>query len=111
VEGKKWAFLSVIADDINQDIEPYEYASVVFDMFADYLVYNYKKLDKPALASVRNGMDKRFIQSFRYPAPFGEQQYSLDESRYGLKPIGAGEKLEDSLIISPREEYLKHYPF
>jgi hypothetical protein len=101
----------VIADDINQDIKPYEYALVVFDMLADYLVYNYKKLNKPAFDFVRNGMDQKFIQSFRYPAPFGEQQYSLDESRYGLKFIGSGEKVEDSIIISPREEYLKHYPF
>jgi hypothetical protein len=111
VEGKKWAFLSVIADDINQDIKPYEYALVVFDMFADYLLYNYKKLNKPDLDNLRNGMDQRYIQSFRYPAAFGEQQYSLDESRYGLKPIGPGEKVEDSIIISPRDEYLKHYPF
>jgi hypothetical protein len=111
VENKKWAFLSVIADDINQEIDPYAYALVVFDMFADYLLYNYKKLNKPTFDLIRNGMDQLIIRSFRYPAPFEEQQYSLDESRYGLKAIGPGESLEDSLIISPKEEYLKHYHF
>ena len=103
--------MSVIADDINQEIAPYEYALVVFDMFADYLVYNYKKLNKTNFDFIRNGMNKEYIHSFKFPAPFEEQQYSLDESRYGLNPIGPGESWENSLIISPKEEYLKHYPF
>jgi hypothetical protein len=109
--NKKWAFLSVIADDINQDIVPYEYALVVFDMFADYLVYNYKKLIKPDFDLIRSGIDQDYIESFTFPAPFDEQQYTLDESRYGLHSIGPAEKWEDSIIISPKEEYLKRYPF
>ena len=108
--NKKWTFLSVIADDINQDIVPYEYALVVFDMFADYLVYNYKKLIKPDFDLIRSGIDQDYIESFTFPAPFDEQQYTLDESRYGLHPIGPAGKWEDSIIISPREEYLKRYP-
>jgi hypothetical protein len=108
--NKKWAFLSVIADDINQDVLPYEYALVVFDMFADYLIYNYKKLNKSGFDLIRSSMNRACIQSFAYPAPFEEQQYALDESRYGLNPVGPPEKWEDSIIISPKEEYLKHYP-
>ncbi|MFN8251916.1 MAG: hypothetical protein U0V75_08525 [Ferruginibacter sp.] len=110
-EGKKWAFLNVTADDIDQDIKPYDYALVVFDMFADYLIYNYKKLNKPALDLIRNEMNKLFIESILYPAPFEEQQYAMDEGKYGLKAIGPGERLEDSIIISPKEEYIKHYGF
>ena len=111
VEGKKWAFLSVIAEDINENMTPYAYAQLVFDMFADYLVYNYKRLRKPDFDLIRNGMCREYIESFPFPAPFTEQQYALDEARYGLNPIGPGQTWADSHIISPKEEYLKHYPF
>ena len=77
-------------------------------MFADYFIYNYKKLTKAVFDLERNSMDQLYIRSFPYPAPFDEQQYTLDDSMYGLNPVRQG---EESIMISPREEYLKHYPF
>jgi len=52
----KNAHLSVVADDINQDIMPEDYALVVYNMIADYLLYNYKKLKKEHSTSRRKGL-------------------------------------------------------
>jgi hypothetical protein len=41
---EKWATLMVIADDIDETITPYEYSTVAFKMFADFLLTNYKKV-------------------------------------------------------------------
>jgi hypothetical protein len=106
----KWAYLSVTADDIDEKIEPYEYSLVVFDMFADYLFRNYKKITIESLISIRCGMDRCYIESFQFPAPFEEQQYSIDEGLYG-DPIVNGIIPENYKYKSARDEYLKHYPY
>jgi hypothetical protein len=106
----KWAYLSVTADDVNENIEPYEYSLVVFDMFADYLQRNYKKITMQSLLSLRSGMDRNYIESFPFPAPFDEQRYSNDEGMYG-DPIANGVIPENYKYKSAQEEYLKHYPY
>lgn len=114
VEGKKWAFLSVTADDISQETSPYDYAMVVYDMVADYLLYNYKKLDKSSFEQTRLCMDRSYIDSFRFPAPFEEQKYSVDDGTYPVSPQTLSNgwiSLDKWVQISPKEEYLKHYPY
>ncbi|MDB5252965.1 MAG: hypothetical protein JWP27_2134, partial [Flaviaesturariibacter sp.] len=43
---EKWATMSVIADDIYHTISPYEYATVIFEIFSDFLLTNYRTIDK-----------------------------------------------------------------
>lgn len=106
----KWAYLSVTADDVDETIPPYEYSLVVFDMFADYLQRNYKKITIELLVSVRDEMDRQYIESFPFPARFEEQRYAMDEGMHG-DPIENGVMPEDYKYKSAREEYLKHYPY
>lgn len=111
---EKWATMTVIADDIDQTIMPYEYATVVFKMFADFLLTNYKKFDQVTFDELLVEMDRRYIESFNFPASFEEQQYSLDDIEYPIAPLEYGygwSGLDKLVTINPRVEYLKHYPF
>ena len=83
--------LTVICDDINQETEPQEYAIVVYNMFADYLLFNFKSLKKEMFDNAIKLLDFGFITSFRFPATFKEQKYLLDEGN--------------------ESEYIKHYRF
>jgi len=115
---EKWATIEVIADDIDQTITPYEYANVVFNMLGDFLLHNYKKFDKATFDKMRQNMSRSYIESFAFPASFEEQQYSLDDIKYPVKPgnkFMAEEKewvsIDKWVTINPRTEYLKHYPY
>ncbi len=111
---EKWATMMVIADDIDQTIQPFEYANVVFKMFADFLLSNYKKFDKATIDALLLKLDKQHIESFTFPASFEEQAYSLDHLEYPISPLEFGYEwagLDKMVTINPRVEYLKHYPF
>lgn len=111
---EKWATIGVIADDIDQTVTPYEYANIVFNMLADFLLANFKKFDKNAFEKIRPNMDRSFIESFAFPASFEEQQYSLDDIEYPMPPLSEGSNwvsLDKWVTINPKVEYLKHYPF
>lgn len=111
---EKWATFGVIADDIDETIAPYEYAQVVFIMFAEFLLYNYKKLDKSIFDDLISKLDKNYIESFDFPASFDDQQYSLDDIEYSVAPLEYGFQwadLDKLVKINPRTEYLKHYKF
>ena len=111
---EKWATLSVIADDIDETITPYEYAKVVFIMFAEFLLHNYKKLGKSIFDDLILKLDKNYIDSFDFPASFDDQQYSLDDIDYPIAPLQYGfewTELDKLVTINPRTEYLKHYEF
>ena len=111
---EKWATLVVIADDIDQTILPYEYATVVFKMFGDFLLTNYKKFDKNTLDKMLADMDNQYIDSFAFPASFEEQRYLLDDIEYPIAPPEYGHEwagVDKMVAINPKVEYLKHYPF
>ena len=104
----------VIADDIDQTIQPFEYAAVIFKMFGDFLLTNYKKFDKATLDELLAKMDRHYIESFAFPASFDEQQYSLDDIEYPIAPLECGygwTGLDKLVTTNPKAEYLKHYPF
>ena len=61
ISGRQWR---VIADDIDETITPYEYSIVVFKMFADFLLTNYKKFDKVAFDELLVKLDREYIESF-----------------------------------------------
>jgi hypothetical protein len=71
----KNAHLTVVADDINQDINPSDYAILVYRMFADYLLFNYKKLKKETFDNFEKQLDSSYIFSFPFPADYDEQHY------------------------------------
>jgi len=111
---EKWATLSVLADDIDQTITPFEYATVVFKMIANFLLSNYKKFDKESFDKLILKMDKNYIESFAFPASFEDQQYSLDDTEFPVIPLSEGYDLVDIdkwVTINPKLEYLKHYSF
>lgn len=111
---EKWATMMVIADDIDQTIQPFEYANVIFKMFGDFLLTNYKKFDKETLDKLLPKLDRQYIESFTFPASFEDQQYSLDDIEYPIAPLECGYEwagLDKMVTINPKVEYLKHYPF
>ena len=111
---EKWATMMVIADDIDQRMESFEYATVIFKMFGDFLLTNYKIFDKNTLDELILKMDRQVIESFSFPATFEEQKYSMDDIEYPVAPLEYGSEwagLDKMVTINPRVEYLKHYPF
>src|SRR5690606_5303154 len=87
---EKWATMMVIADDIDQTIQPFEYAIVIFKMFGDFLLTNYKKFDKATLDALLPKLDRQYIESFAFPASFEEQKYTLDHIEYPMAPLEFG---------------------
>ena len=111
---EKWATLSVIADDIDETITPFEYAEVIFKMFADFLLSNYKKFDKGVFDKLILELEKNYIESFAFPASFDEQLYSLDDINLPVIPLSEGNEWVDIdkwISINPKVEYLKHFEF
>jgi hypothetical protein len=111
---EKWATFMVVADDIDQTIAPFEYANVVFEMFADFLLSNYKKFRKEDIDRIRVNMDRGHIESFAFPASFEKQLYYGDDVKYPVIPLEDGHNLVDldkRVLIDPKVEYLKHYSF
>ncbi len=111
---EKWATMMVIADDIDQTIQPFEYATVIFKMFGDFLLSNYKKFDKESLDALLPKLDRQYIESFTFPASFEDQQYILDHTEYPIAQLEYGYEwadLDKLVTINPRIEYLKHYSF
>ena len=106
--------MMVIADDIDQTIQPFEYATVIFKMFSDFLLSNYKRFDKESLDALLPKLDRQYIESFTFPASFEDQQYILDHTEYPIAPLEYGYEwadLDKLVTINPRIEYLKHYAF
>ena len=101
--------LSVFSDDINQDITPAKYAVIVYEMFADYLLYNYKKLKKETFDRAKDKFDISIINSFPFPAPFEEQKYIMDDNKYLLGWQQDYATKDDEIWIVPEVEYKKHY--
>ena len=64
--------MTVIADDINQSTTPTEYAFVVYDMYADYFIYNYKKLTKEIFEKAKEQLDIETINSYPFPGTFDD---------------------------------------
>jgi hypothetical protein len=106
----KKAFLDVSAIDINENILPSEYAKIVYTMFADFLIRNYKKLKKETFDNLIEKMDFDDINSHQHPAPFDEQKYVLDESGYVKDWDDYVNKRTDKWIYI-KTEYLNHYKF
>jgi hypothetical protein len=71
----KNAHLTVVADDINEDIKPSEYALLVYRMFADYLLFNYKKLKKETFDQFEKALDFSYVETLPFPAAYDEQRY------------------------------------
>jgi hypothetical protein len=104
---EKWATLVVISDDIDQTILPYEYATIVFKMFGDFLLTNYKKFDKNTLDKMLADMDNQYIDSFAFPASFEEQRYLLDDIEYPIAlPVYGHEwaGVDKLVTINPKVE-------
>ena len=111
---EKWATLVVIADNIDETIQPYEYATIIFQMCGDFLLTNYKKINKTSLEDLLSKLDSAYIESFPFPASFEEQQYALDEIEYPVMPLAKESdwlSIVEWRTINPKAEYLKYYPY
>lgn len=106
----KKAFLDVSSNDIDENISPSEYALIVYTVFADYLLLNYKKLRKETFDKLFEKLDFNEINAHTYPAPFEEQRYVLDESGYVKDSDDYVNKRTDKWVYI-KAEYLKHYKF
>jgi hypothetical protein len=106
----KTAHLTVLAEDIDENTTPKEFALLIYDMFADFLLYNFKKISKEEIDQLKAKIDFSKIEKYKFPAPFSEQDYILDKGKYMVEWNDFLNKREDKWIIV-KDEYLKHYGF
>lgn len=94
----------------NSKITPSEYADIVYDMFALYLLCRYKKLTKEIFDEAKKNLDYDCINSFEFPAQFDNQKYILDEGSVGIGNVRYDNEKKEWIsdrIFTLREEYLK----
>ena len=76
-------YLECCSLELNECIKPIDYANIVYAMFSDFLVREYKKTvkgmkTKDIVDKYKNGMDYALIEKFEYPASFENQKYLYD---------------------------------
>ncbi|MFA4870760.1 MAG: hypothetical protein WC623_21365 [Pedobacter sp.] len=64
----------------NENISPVDYAKIVYDMFACYLVQEFKKITKELMDSKKNDLDINCITDFDFPAKFENHKYISDNT-------------------------------
>jgi hypothetical protein len=98
----KTIWVGCYSTELNEKIEPNEYANIVYDMIGAFLVSKYKKITKEIMDKNKAGMDYELIKKYKYPASFDDQKYVLDDEAEGSFII------KDELI-NVKEEYKKYY--
>jgi hypothetical protein len=79
--------------ELTEKIAPKEYANIVYDMIGAFLTSKYKKITREKMDKNREGMDYSLIENFKFPAPFENQKYLLDDK------------------INIKEKYIKYYGY
>ena len=96
--------------ELTEKITPKEYANIVYDMMGAFLTSKYKKITKETMDKNRKGMDYNLIESFKFPAPFENQKYFLDNP--SIKKMSVSNGKEVNLIeIDIKEKYIEHYGY
>lgn len=105
----KMAMLSVHAEDIDEHILPKEYADLVYNMFADFLISKFKKIRKEEIDALKKKLNYELIESLDFPAPFEKQKYLFDEDEMLVNNVldPAGELV----MFKPKEKYISYYGF
>ncbi len=94
----------------NAEMTPKAYATMVYNMFAAFLVEKYKRFDKSMFDDSRINLDWAYIDSFPFPAPFDAQRYLLDEQKI-KRTYSDGITYTVEAPVDIRAEYLKHFGF
>jgi hypothetical protein len=106
----KIAHLGAYGEKINENISPQDYALVVFEMFADYLLLNYKSIKKEILDQAWSQFNFLQLDQFPFPAPFEDQQYIMDKGKYMMEWNDYLTRQNDKWIVV-KEEYKNRYGF
>lgn len=93
----------------NENITPIDYAEIVYDMFACYLVAEFKKITKEVMDNKKNDLDKNHIAAFEYPAKFENHKYIVDDTSIEFtQNDGYSIKRNEPLVIA--DIYKHRYP-
>jgi hypothetical protein len=96
-ETGRTLYLDCASTKIHENIRPKEYANIVYDMIGAFLVKRrYKTITKEIMDKYKTQMDYVYIENFKYPAAFKDQEYMNDEYLVGRD-------------YDLREDYMKHY--
>jgi hypothetical protein len=90
--------------ELTENIEPKEYANIVYDMIGAFLVSKYTKTTKEIMDENKTGMDYEFIEKYKFPALFEDQKYLLDEEKEASYLNG-----ETLVQVDIKREYKKYY--
>ena len=107
--GTKTSHVGIVAANVDENIAPNEYASLLFDGFAATLLFNFKKLKLYEFEHLKEQIDWDVVNSFPFPAAFEQQQYLCDENIIQVTSLDGGTK---TILVGPyrvRELYKEHF--
>ena len=107
--GDKVLDVNIDAANVNENINPREYAGLLFDGIGAALVFNFKRLKREEFDGLKPKIDWSMVESFPFPASFEDQQYIGDE---GKIHVYSWDGRQETTLVGPysvRELYLEHF--
>jgi len=92
-----------------EKITPKEYASLIYDMYATFLLNQFRKITRQELDSLKKELDYTYIESFEYPASFKDQEYINDDGIIHYKWYNANNEIIEIGPFNVEELYSKHF--
>jgi len=107
---QKVAHLTVYDEHLDERIAPPDYSEMVFEMLADFLLYNFKSINREILDNAWSEFNFLQLDELPFPAPFEEQKYVMDKGKYMTEWSDFLNKKDDKWILV-RDEYKSRFGF
>ena len=107
---QKVAHLTAYGEHIDERLAPPDYSLMVFEMLADFLLYNFKSIDKDKLDQAWSEFNFLQLDELPFPAPFEEQQYVMDKGKYMTEWSDFLNKRDDKWIVV-KDAYVSRFGF
>jgi len=102
IKWHKLIRIKCFSDKLNEDIEPNEYANIVYNMICAYLIKNNKNINENFIKEKLKEMVYKTIEEYKFPALFINQKYMFDERGSAIYKINGNK-------IDIEHEYLNYY--
>lgn len=106
----KIAHLWAYGSQIHENMMPQDYAKMVFEMFADFVLVNFKSIKKETLDLYWSQFNFLRLDEFPFPAPFEEQKYVMDKGKFMSEWSDYLTRQEDKWVLV-RDQYKSRFGF
>lgn len=104
-------FISCYSMLFSSEMKPEVYADIIYDMYGSFIVDKFKKITKEMMDNERKGLDMKNINQYNFPAPFINQEYTLDNSEISQTIHHNNGSIEKLDSINIKDAYIKKFGF